>query len=396
MTMRPNRWLIGTFNTLCFATLAACGGGGGGGSTSTDSAPTPAGFAYVANTAEDTVSAFILNSAGLISEVDHQQVAGKKALAVGNQPLSLVVTPSGKFVYVANYADNTVSAFAIDSATGKLSPIGPAVAAGFLPSFLVVHPSGNFLYAVNFGVEDPAQAKPASVTAYSIGSDGTLTAIGTTVETGLGPVSMSINRAGNRAYVANKGDTNGASGNVFAYSISSNGQLTKIGQYAAGHSPSSVVIHPSLEGKFVYVTNQVGDSISGYSVDDNGLLAPIDLNGAATNLNDELTAGLGLAPVAMTFDLAGNFIFVANHGSDGISVFRVEPTGLLTPVGNPVLTGDVPYFIDVDPTGKYLYTANQGSNNVSIFSIDTSSGVLSPVGTVGVGLGPSSIATTAK
>ncbi|MEQ1881776.1 MAG: hypothetical protein ABL878_12490, partial [Burkholderiales bacterium] len=95
--MRPNRWLIGIFNTLCLATLAACGGGGGGGSTGADPVPTPAGFAYVANTADDTVSAFTVNSVGLISEIDHQQVPGKKALGVGNQPLSVVIEPTRKF-----------------------------------------------------------------------------------------------------------------------------------------------------------------------------------------------------------------------------------------------------------------------------------------------------------
>ncbi len=92
------------------------------------------------------------------------------------------VHPSGRFLYVTNVGSNDVSAFAINTATGTLSPIGPPVAAGAGPNSVAVSRSGKFAYVSNFGSND--------VSAYTINpANGALAGIGT-APTGSGPVSV--------------------------------------------------------------------------------------------------------------------------------------------------------------------------------------------------------------
>ena len=75
---------------------------------------------------------------------------------VGNQPNAITFDPRGKFVYVSNALDSTVSAFVIDLSTGAPSLTATPVAGLINPTDtepvgLVVDPSlGRFLYTANY------------------------------------------------------------------------------------------------------------------------------------------------------------------------------------------------------------------------------------------------------
>jgi 6-phosphogluconolactonase (cycloisomerase 2 family) len=68
--------------------------------------------------------------------------------------------------------------------------------------------------------------------------------------------------------------TNSLDGTIWFYSInSSNGNLTYLGQVAAGTYPSSVTVDPS--GRFAYAANMGGGNISVYTIDQTtGALTP--------------------------------------------------------------------------------------------------------------------------
>jgi 6-phosphogluconolactonase (cycloisomerase 2 family) len=364
MTMRPNRWLIGIFNTLCLATLAACGGGGGGGGTTgADPVPTVLGFAYVANLSANTISAYELNSAGQIS-------AKGTPLASKIQPKSIVAHPSGKFAYVANFGHNTVSAYSI-SPTGTLAEVN-TVAAGTNPTAIAFGGSTNqYVYVTNVGSDNVSMYNIDSVT-------GALTAIGT-VATGSRP--QSIDSKNGFAYVVNQGiyqGTGQVAGSVSAYAVGSTGILTPLNgsiTYAAGDAPSSIGVDPT--GKYVYVTNQLKDDISAYLIEATGTLTKITQDGANGN------KPAGNAPVAMAFDPTGTFAYVANYDSNNISAYSIaNGTGLLTLIGT-YPAGSGPVFVGVDPTGNYAFVANRQSDDVSIYSISKATanpGTLSQVG----------------
>jgi 6-phosphogluconolactonase (cycloisomerase 2 family) len=99
----------------------------------------------------------------------------------GNFPSAVVAEPSGKYVYVANLSDGTVSAYGLNISTGALTQIGTAVAAAAGTNSLSVSNDGKFLYALDGGA--------GLVSIFKIGSNGSLTASGTAT-TGNGPLSI--------------------------------------------------------------------------------------------------------------------------------------------------------------------------------------------------------------
>jgi 6-phosphogluconolactonase (cycloisomerase 2 family) len=69
----------------------------------------------------------------------------------GRNPVALAIDGSGKFLYVGNVDDSTLSAFTIDTGSGALSPLGSPYA---IPDFLyaATDSSGKFLYVGGMGV----------------------------------------------------------------------------------------------------------------------------------------------------------------------------------------------------------------------------------------------------
>ncbi len=80
-------------------------------------------------------------------------------------------------------------------------------------------------------------------------------------------------------------------------------------------------------------------------------------------------------------DPSGEFVFVANSGSNNVTVFSLNlDTGNLTPVpGSPFAAGSQPLDVATDGFGRFLYVANNLSNSISAFSINQSNGSLTPV-----------------
>ena len=54
-------------------------------------------------------------------------------MATGVGPRSVVVDPSSRFAYVANTNSSTLSAYTIDTTTGQLTSVGPALPTGASP-----------------------------------------------------------------------------------------------------------------------------------------------------------------------------------------------------------------------------------------------------------------------
>jgi hypothetical protein len=100
--------------------------------TVTVAPPSTPRFAYVANSADNTVSIYTVDA------MSGQLRPNGYALVGGSTPFSVTVAPSGKFAYVANSNSNNVSAFTIDATTGVLSPVASSpFAAGNGPNSVV-------------------------------------------------------------------------------------------------------------------------------------------------------------------------------------------------------------------------------------------------------------------
>ncbi|HNY78121.1 MAG: lactonase family protein [Sedimentisphaerales bacterium] len=111
-------------------------------------------FAFVADLGIDRIMIYKLDvDAGTIVANDPPFAS----LAPGAGPRHFAFTPDGKYAYVINELNSTMTAFAYDSATGALAEVQtvPTLPAGFAGSSYCaevrVHPSGRFLYGSNRG-----------------------------------------------------------------------------------------------------------------------------------------------------------------------------------------------------------------------------------------------------
>jgi 6-phosphogluconolactonase (cycloisomerase 2 family) len=73
----------------------------------------------------------------------------------------------GEFAYATNSGDGTISTYTIDPTYGTLTALGTPVNAGTYPSSVTVDPLGRFAYVANMG--------GGNILVYKINSDGTLT-----------------------------------------------------------------------------------------------------------------------------------------------------------------------------------------------------------------------------
>ena len=134
--------------------------GSGGALTTVPGSPFAAGASPNA-VATDPTSRFLYVTDGASNQLISYGIATGGALvpqvngptATGGFPDAVTVDPRGMFVYIANYNDPSVMAFAIDQATGNPTSVatGGTYAARTGPTCVLIEPSlGRFLYVSNF------------------------------------------------------------------------------------------------------------------------------------------------------------------------------------------------------------------------------------------------------
>jgi 6-phosphogluconolactonase (cycloisomerase 2 family) len=125
--------------------------------------------------------------------------------------------------------------------------------------------------------------------------------------------------------------------NISRYQIGSTGGLTPLGEpVAAGKHPISIVIHPS--GKYAYVTNQNGNSISQYTLSENGELMPMT----------PATVASLVTPVSIAIEASGKYAYVSNISSNNVSLFAIDENGGF--IANPVNKwGDFTVAAEISP-----------------------------------------------
>jgi 6-phosphogluconolactonase len=326
-------------------------------------------FSYVANAADNTLSAYRVDA------TSGALLAVGAPIATGKSPQAVVGTTSRRFVYVANQGSNDVSAFAVDVATGALTAVpGSPFAAGTGPGSLGLY-RDSYLYVANTGSN--------TLSAFAINATtGALTPLSpATYSTGQGPSSVAAHPLGSLLYVAN----NGGSNDISAFVINGGtGALTPMpgSAFAAGASPLSLAFGAS--GKFLYTANPGGTtpSISGFTVDLSGSLTPLSGSPFPAPVNRGIAFREGVYLYATT--------------TVGVLGYSIDATtGLLTSLpGFPVAFGTNSYSVSVDPTSQFLYVANNGSANVSGFRFDGSGGLTPVSGSpFAAGNSPGSLAT---
>jgi 6-phosphogluconolactonase len=330
-------------------------------------------FAYVANQAANTISAYAIEADGGLVPI-----VGSPYQSSGLAPIALTVDPNGTYLYVADNSSNAVSAYSIDqtigtTTSGSLTPTGELIATGSGPMAIAIDPTDTYMYVAN--VNDN------TVSAYTL-SSGTATEIsGSPYAVGHEPSALKTNPTGTYLYVSNFTD-----GTVSALAIdTTTGQLSAVsGQpYAAAVGALSIAI--DAQGQFLYSANDTAASISAYTITSTtGQLAAAPGSPLAT----------GSGPQSVVVDPSSKYLYAANApSSNTIGTYGITPvTGALTLLST-VGAGTLPVSVAVDNTGAFVYAANYTSGTVSVYSVDTSTGALTQVGSpVAAGAGARSIA----
>jgi len=336
--------------------------------------------------------------------------------------------------------------FEFDPQTGALTD-GRLVAKSPNPSWIVIHPSKAYLYAIN-EVTNYAGGS-GSVTAYALDeASGALTWINTVSSEGAGPAHMSLDKTGKFALVANY-----AGGTIAVLPIGEDGKLGAAvdvhrdtdnlgkrlatdaprGSFAiSGHDkPHAHMILPDPSNKFVLATDLAQDRIYVYLFDaTTGKLTPAGTpfaslpsgngprhfafhpNGhwlylveeeasvAAFFHFDPVTGALeqqqslsilpgGFAGTSFASEIVvssdGKFLYCANRLHDTIAVCAIGAEGKLRLIGETSTLGDYPRHCGIDPTGNFLLVCNQKSDAIVSLKRNEVTGALSVASYAAVG-----------
>jgi 6-phosphogluconolactonase (cycloisomerase 2 family) len=321
-------------------------------------------FAYVANNGDGTISAYTIDStSGKLTAVSGSPYPD------GTAPAAVSLAPNGKFAFSASNNGTKIHAFTIDQTTGQLtevsgSPFSTGFTTGSTYPDIAVDAQSAHLYL--------ASAGDSKVAGFTISqTTGALTPLtGSPYAAGAGAGAIpAFSPNGKFLYVMDQGATGTGANSVSGYAIGTDGSLTAIAgsPFAAGTNPSWISFTP--DGNFAYVADSGMDDISAYSVN--------TTTGALTALSTPMFQ-TDEHPEDLTIDAAGKHLYapVANGSTAGaVQVFTIAAAGTLTSVGSTP-AGVTPVFLDIEPTGKFAYVASAAGAEVYGYSINATTGAL--------------------
>ncbi len=398
-----------------------------------DAALSPDGrFLYAASFDDDAVAAFSRdpNSGALIFV--EAQVDGSGSVQDLNGVQSVLVSPDGRHVYAAAYADNAVTIFSRDLVSGALSYAGRvkddegAITALGGADSLVMDPAGEFLYVASYFDDALAVFDRDPVSGLLVQIDVEQDTVGGALGL-LGAEQVLLSPDGKNVYVASSASDavavftrnttsglltwlerkkdgeagldglNGASG----LAISPNG----LSLYAAGQDDNAIVIfyrNPTsgaltfvsvvkdgvggvdwLAGAKALALSPAGDLLYLVSRSDSALVSFIrhPATGQLTQASHYTAAGdfqdTFQAPENLALSSDGRHVYVASRSSDSLSLFIADPSGKMSfsQARRNLYTMRGPVGSAVSPSGERLYVTGPNDNSLMVFNV-LSSGAL--------------------
>lgn len=247
----------------------------------------------------------------------------------------------------------TITAYAIDGASGELSPLNSAQTDSG-PALLSVDPLGRFIYVANIADQVDAETGSALNTVFIF-------------------QSISIFELDSRSAQLTAAGT-----------VSLPQQFGAVNFFPVGGNDSSLVMNSLTvdpSGRFLEVTQPSTGTITSYAID--------PTSGALTSGPVNSAPGLA-SPVDVKFDPSGQIAFVSN-GTSGVTAMLGfnSSTGVMTPLATPMSgTG---FLLAIDPASRYFYTTCPTALGTASFSYDPTTGAVSQNGGCVVGPHPGSV-----
>jgi 6-phosphogluconolactonase (cycloisomerase 2 family) len=296
---------------------------------------------------------------------------------------AMAIDALGRFLFVANPADNDISMFSIDPNTGALTevPNSPFATPPYLnpnqaptnPVAIATEKSGHFLYVAYTNGSNPGFS---AINGFSI--DSVHQALVPTAQMGLditaNPFGMATDPLGRNLYVGQEApaDNSSLQTGIQVYQIDpSSGALTYTSQLLNGDIGYCLVMDPlgraifwghgQLEG---YLS---GATISNFDGSLQTLIGQISLD-PPPDIDD--------FPYVLAIDASGKFLYAETKNY--LHIFSLDPsTGIPTELPNSPLPPTLSRYSVADPQGEFIYSAS--ASEISVFQVDTSTGLLSQI-----------------
>lgn len=360
------------------------------------------GFRFVSHSA--TIGVGESHSKGIYVSRFHAatgEVSEPELAAEIANPSFLTVRPNHRFLYAVSEDPlslgpprdhaSYVSAYAIDSATGRLRLLNTIPTGGTSTCYLSMDKTGKFVLLANFG--------SGSISVVRVNDDGSLgqqTAFvqhlghgspDVPVQSGPHPHTILVSPDNRYVIVSDLGVDK-----VFIYRFDeTTGMLSPLDPPFAvvepGGGPRRFLFDPS--GRFGYQLNEMGSTLITFAWD--------PAQGTLTQLQEVSIAPPSLRNAGAELQISANqkYLYASNRLSrfndkdpskidrlpGTISVFAIDPEKhTLSEIRQFPSGGIMPRNFAIDPTGQYLFALNQVSNNVVQFKIDPATGMLSRMG----------------
>jgi 6-phosphogluconolactonase len=311
-------------------------------------------------------------------------------------PSFLAISPNHRFLYAVSEDplslgppldhSSYVSAFAIDSASGKLRLLNTAPASGTSTCYISTDQTGRYVFLANFG--------SGSVSVIRVRQDGSLGELTSFIQNVGHSVDRSIQTEPHPHWIGPSPDNRFVivsdlgmdQVQIFRFDAET-GKLSPPGPPFVKVYPGGGPRHFTFDrgGKFGYQLSEMSGMIDVFSWD--ASQGTLTLLQRAHTVPHDFFGGNHSAEIEIHPN--GKFLYESNRRTysetqrapDTIGVFAIDPEkGTLTPVEQSLTGGVMPRNFTIDPSGKYLLAANQLSNNVVVYAIDPATGRLSNTG----------------
>ncbi len=293
-------------------------------------------FLYAVNEGSNSgsVTAFAVAASGSLKQLN-------TVSSHGSAPCHLSFDPSGKFALVANYVSGTIAVLPIkpDGSLGEATDVQTHKGASAAPNGATNAPKGSFTIVghdaphAHFILPD---AKGKFILAVDLGQD-----------------------------------------RIYTYRFdASAGKLAQqtTTQVPTGDGPRHLAFHPN--GRWVYNITEQASNVIFFEYDpESGALKSQQTVSALP----ESFAGTSYGS-EITMHSNGKWIYVTNRLHDSIGAYSIGPDGHLTHIAHTPTLGDYPRHTNIDPTGKFFFVCNQKGDNIVSYKINPQTGALTPTG----------------
>ncbi len=322
------------------------------------------------------------------------QIRQREVFDNPTNPSWLDFGPKSRVLYSANEtgeyqgaSSGSVSAYAVDAATGRLTLLNTLPSHGAGPTHLSVHPGGGYVFVANYA--------GGTVAVLRLKEDGSLDEVTDVhVDTGIiGPKKASSAPKGSFA-ISGHDRTHAhmilpAPGGKFVlWSDLGLDRLLmapfdkKTGKLGTpretplppGDGPRHFAFHSN--GKWLYSLQEEGSTVARFDYDaSTGNLTPRE---TVSSLPPGFAGTNYTSEIRIRAD--GRFLYCANRLHDSIAWFAIAENGRLTWHGETWTRGDYPRSFTIDPSSRFLFSCNQRGDAVTTFRVDRTKGALTFTG----------------